>query len=242
MKNSDRILNILSYIGRAKKPVSPKELEAQLNIPISTIYRILNILISWEFITNSHILGLYTLGAQSLKGHDLYEKYSFLTSDIQKILTILMEKSHESAAIIVSDLSHTICVSMIESTQALRCSFVPGKGDVLIQGASGKTLLAFYSEAIREKILKQYFPDQHHPEKIALIADLNVIQQQGYGRSVGEIDEGVLGISAPIFKQKQAIAVVTLMAPFFRSQHKEALFISLVKEAAAQITDFINND
>ena len=242
MKNSDRILNILSYIGRVNKPVSPKELEEQLNIPISTIYRILNILILWEFVAHSHILGLYTLGAQSLKGRTLYEKYSFLTPNIQKILTTLMEKSHESAAIIVSDLSQTICVSMIESTQALRCSFVPGKGDVLIRGSSGKTLLAFYSEPVQEKILKQYFPDNSDPVKMALIEDLKVIQQQGYGRSMGEIDEGVLGISAPIFKQKQAIAVVTLMAPYFRSQHKEELFISLVKETAEHITDFINND
>ena len=138
MKNSDRILNVLSYIGNAEKPVSPKELETHLNIPASTIYRILNTLILWEYVTHSHILGFYTLGAQSLKGRDLYHKYAFLTPNVEKVLRTLMEKSNESAAIIVSDLSQTICVSMIESHQALRCSFIPGKGDVLTRGEIGR--------------------------------------------------------------------------------------------------------
>lgn len=241
MKNSDRILNVLSYIGNAEKPVSPKELETHLNIPASTIYRILNTLILWEYVTHSHILGFYTLGAQSLKGRDLYHKYAFLTPNVEKVLRTLMEKSNESAAIIVSDLSQTICVSMIESHQALRCSFIPGKGDVLTRGASGKTLLAFTPKAIRDKILNQAFPDALSPERISLMQDLETIHQAGFGRSVGEIDEGVLGISAPIFRQKQAIAVVTLMAPYFRSNDKEADFIRLVTRTAQDITEIINN-
>ncbi len=242
MKNSDRILNILSYIGNADKPVSPKEIEEKLNIPISSVYRIINTLMLWEYVTHSHILGFYTLGAQSLKGRELYEKYSLLTPSVNKILTSLMEKSNESAAIIVSDLSKSICVSMIESKQALRCSFVPGKGDILIRGASGKTLLAFYEESLRDKILKQYFTAEQQAEKAALITEIESIKQRGYGRSVGEIDDGVLGISAPIFRQKQTAAVVTLMAPYFRSQDKEQEFIQLVMTAAHHITDIINNN
>lgn len=242
MKNSDRILNILSYIGNADKPVSPKEIEEKLHIPISSVYRIINTLMLWEYVTHSHILGFYTLGAQSLKGRELYEKYSLLTPSVNKVLTTLMEKSNESAAIIVSDLSKSICVSMIESKQALRCSFVPGKGDILIRGASGKTLLAFYEESLREKILKQYFTAEQHTEKEALLAEIEFIKQCGYGRSVGEIDEGVLGISAPIFRQKQTAAVVTIMAPYFRSQDKEQEFVQLVMTAAHHITDIINNN
>lgn len=242
MKNSDRILNILSYIGHSEKPVSPKELENKLNIPISSVYRILNTLILWEYVTNSHILGFYTLGAQSLKGRELYEKYSFLTPSVEKILTTLMEKSNESAAIIVSDLSKSICVSMIESKQALRCSFVPGKGDVLIRGSSGKTLLAFYEKTLREKILSQYFLPEEQNQKLELLKELEKIQKQGYGQSIGEIDEGVLGVSAPIYRQKQVIAVVTLMAPYFRSHDKEQEFIQLVMTAAHHITDIINHN
>ncbi len=240
MKNSDRILSVLSYIGNSDRPVSPKELEERLKIPISSIYRIINILILWEFLTPSHILGFYTLGAQSLKGHALYRKYSFLTPSVEKALTKLMEHSHESAAIIVSDLSQTICVSMIESKQALRCSFVPGKGGVLIKGASGKTLLAFCDEKIRSKILNQYFSKDQALEQEALVKELSIIRERGYGRSVGEIDEGVLGISAPIIRQKNAFAVVTLMAPFFRSEQKEAQFIDLVTATAEEITHIIN--
>lgn len=245
MKSADRLLKILAYISNSEKAISPKELELKLDIPISSVYRALNTLIQWEYVAHSHILGFYTLGAQSLKGLDLYRKHSFITPAVRHVLTLLMEKSNESAAILVSDLTKSICVEMIESKQALRCSFVPGKGDILIAGASGKTLLAFYSKEIQEKIINQYFPENSSEEKLhnkeALLSQLSEIKAQGYGRSVGEIDEGVLGISAPIFRQKELIAVVTLMAPYFRSIQKEHTFITAVKEAAKQITDIINN-
>ena len=245
MKSSDRLLNILAYISNSEKAVSPKELELKLNIPISSVYRAINTLIQWEYVTHSHILGFYTLGAQSLKGRNLYQKYSFITPKVREILTKLMEQSNESAAILVSDLSHSICVEMIESKQALRCSFVPGKGGSLVRGASGKTLLAFYSKALQDKIIQQYFPDNASEamltDKERLYTELAHIQSQGYGRSMGEIDEGVLGICAPIFRQKELIAVVTLMAPYFRSAQKEQDFIHYVIEAAKQISDIINN-
>lgn len=245
MKSADRLLKILAYISNSEKAISPKELELKLDIPISSVYRALNTLIQWEYVTHSHILGFYTLGAQSLKGIDLYRKHAFITPAVKHILTLLMEKSNESAAILVSDLTKSICVEMIESKQALRCSFVPGKGDILIAGASGKTLLAFYDKEIQEKIIRQYFPENTSLEKLQekekLLIQLEDIKTRGYGRSIGEIDEGVLGISAPIFRQKELIAVVTLMAPYFRSAQKEQVFITDVIDTAQNMTDLINN-
>lgn len=130
---------------------------------------------------------------------------------------------------------------MIESEQALRCSFIIGRGNTLVKGASAKTLLAFRHELYQNQVLeahtKQLTTEQ---QKIKLQQDLQQIRKQGYGMSVSEIDEGVLGVSAPIFKGNDVLAVVSVMAPEFRSTHRVDEFITHTRQTAHNITKLIN--
>lgn len=241
MKNTDRLLNILSYISSSDRPVFPKSIAEDLKIPLSTVYRNLNILMLWEFIALSKRYGAYTLGAQSLKGKTLHQKYSLFGEEVDQVLSDLAKKTGESAAIVVADYYETICITMAESHQALRCSFVPGRVNRLIYGASGKTLLAHKAPEIRDMIIDLSLPDTGL-DHIAFIQELDLIKSRGYGRTMGEIDPGVLGISAPIKRNQNTIAVVTLMAPFFRSEHKEQQWIEDVLEASQEISALINID
>ncbi|MDC7252852.1 transcriptional regulator [Wohlfahrtiimonas chitiniclastica] len=241
MKSTDRLLNILSYIASCGKPVFPKNISQALNIPLSSVYRILNILIEWEFVTPSRKYGAYTLGAQSLKGQHLHQTYSIFNDDVDAVLQNLCDVTGESAGIVVADYTETICIKMVESEQALRCSFLPGRVNQLTLGASGKTLLAFKEAAIGNAIIEHAYP-KDCIEKETLITDLARIRAQGYGRTMGEIDPGVLGISAPIFRHQSAIAVVTLMAPYFRGSAHETQWIEAILEASAAITALIGHD
>lgn len=241
MKSTDRLLNILSYIASCGRPAFPKNISSELNIPLSTVYRILNILISWEFVSPSKLYGAYTLGAQSLKGQTLHQSYSIFGKECEDVLRELAEVTGESAAIITADYTETICIKMVESTQALRCSFLTGGSNNLIHGASGKTLLAYKPLDVRTGIVERAFPAQ--PERQAALNEaLDEIIHQGYGVTVGEIDEGVLGISAPIFRYQSAIAVVTLMAPYFRGKDHQQVLTAMTLKAAKSITMLINQE
>lgn len=239
MKGSDRLLNILSYIASSDKPVFPKNIAEDLRIPVSTVYRNLNILILWEFVAFSKRYGAYILGAQSLKGKVLHQKYSLFGEEAGQVLSDLVRKTGESAAIVVADYYETICIAMVESHQALRCSFVTGRVNRLMYGASGKTLLAHKAPEIREKIIRQSLPETGIDVE-TFSQELDLIRSRGYGRTVGEIDPGVLGISAPIKRNQNTLAVVTLMAPFFRSQDKEAQWINDVLETSEEISMLIS--
>ncbi len=104
-----------------------------------------------------------------------------------------------------------------------------------------KTLLAFRHELYQNQVLeahtKQLTTEQ---QKIKLQQDLQQIRKQGYGMSVSEIDEGVLGVSAPIFKGNDVLAVVSVMAPEFRSTHRVDEFITHTRQTAHNITKLIN--
>lgn len=241
MKSTDRLLNILSFIASCGRPAFPKNISSELNIPLSTVYRILNVLISWEFVTHSKLYGAYTLGAQSLKGQQLHHAYSIFGPECDEVLRELAEATGESAAIIAADYTETICIKMVESTQALRCSFLTGRSNDLISGASGKTLLAHKALDVRDGIVQRAFLGNAGKQK-ALTQELNQIVEQGYGITVGEIDEGVLGIAAPIFRHQSVIAVVTLMAPYFRGKNHQQVLTAMTLKAAKSITLLINQD
>lgn len=241
MNSLNRALSILSYIANCDSSVSPQVISSSLNIPISTVYRLLAILIDWEFITFAKQYGTYTIGAQSIKTHDKYYRHSLLMKSSRQEIENLAKKTQETVAVITSNLRETICVDMIESEQALRCSFVIGQGNTLVRGASAKTLLAFRDAHYQALVFETHADQlQNNQFKAELEIELQHIQHQGYGISTSEIDTGVLGISAPIFKGQEILAVVSLMAPEFRVTHRLDELIKETQQTASNITKLIN--
>lgn len=166
MNSINRTLNILSYITASAAPVTPQVISNALNIPVSTVYRLLAILINWEFVTHAKQYGTYAVGAQSIKTQEKYYHHSLLMNSSQLELQALSKKTQETVAIITSNLCETICVDMIESSQALRCSFVIGRGNTLIKGASAKTLLAFRDEDYQSLVFETHKEQLPSPESI----------------------------------------------------------------------------
>ena len=70
-----------------------------------------------------------------------------------------------------------------------------------------------------------------------LEADVLTVQQEGYAVSEGEVDDGVWGVSAPLFQQKnRAVGVITLMAPTARASPRAPQLIHATVKAATTIS------
>lgn len=152
MNSLHRALAILNFIAGQDKPVSPKEIAAHLSIPLSTVYRLLHILKTWEMITYAQTYGTYTVGAHSLKTTDKYYRHSLPFRQLRPFMAKLSTNCKETVALLVGNLQETICVDIIEAERTLRCSFEIGKSNTLLRGASGKTFLAFCAEEYRNTI------------------------------------------------------------------------------------------
>jgi DNA-binding IclR family transcriptional regulator len=115
-----------------------------------------------------------------------------------------------------------ICLEMIESTHSLRCSFEKGRAVPLRAGASAKSLLAFMAEKTRNEALQRQFTNDD-PARGTLEAELERIRARGYAMSDSEVDPGVWGVSAPVFRRlsRGADASITLMAPSSRAAGRE---------------------
>ena len=140
------------------------------------------------------------------------------------------------ARMVVAVNDSVVCLDMVDSTQALRCSFEKGRSVPLRAGASAKCLLAHVAPATRDAILDLHY-GADTAERRAALTELEGIAKAGYAVSSGEVDAGVWGVSVPVFgSPRQAAGAITLMAPILRAQGQEAALTGMAVVAAARIS------
>jgi DNA-binding IclR family transcriptional regulator len=138
-----------------------------------------------------------------------------------------------------------MCLEMVDSQHSLRCSFEKGRAVPLKAGASAKCLLAFMPARARAEVLDSVF--DHHPAgRAAIETELQQIRAQGYAVSDSEVDPGVWGVSAPIFRHSGrgtgSGASITLMAPSTRAIGRESQLIDGTLRSARAISEHMQTD
>lgn len=236
--SADRVLQVLALLARHGQALTAAELMAQTGLARSTLYRQLARLKHWGFVLESD--GGYAPGPLSLQLALGFDMASHLVRQAKPDMHALAQQSHESVGLVVAVNDSVICLDMIDSQHALRCSFEKGRSVPLRSGASAKCLLAHLPAAVRAPLLdRQWGTDT--PERAAAQAELEAIAQAGHATSAGEVDAGVWGVSVPLFSApRQAVGAITLMAPISRAQGQEAALTGMTVVAAARISRHLN--
>ncbi|HTD02721.1 IclR family transcriptional regulator, partial [Undibacterium sp.] len=209
---NERVLQVLVHIARQGQPVSAKELAEQTQLPLSTLYRHLIPLKKWGLVQEHAQTGLYEPGPLGVQLAWGFDQHSFLMSEARDEIEHLVAQSGESVGLLVHVRGQVICLDMQESAQALRCSFAKGRANSPLRGASAKALLAFLPIEAQDMLIQQHLHDQPDgppntpaEAQAQLRGTLQQIRQQGYAVSENEVDQGVWGVSAPIFSARNKL-------------------------------------
>ncbi|WP_428717743.1 IclR family transcriptional regulator [Undibacterium curvum] len=242
---SERVLQVLTCIARQGQPVPVRELVSLTGLPQSTLYRHLLVLKKWGWVQEHANSGLYEPGPLAVQLAHGFDQHSWLMQAASQEIGQLVQRSGESVGLLCYLHGQVVCLDMQESQQALRCSFAKGRAHGTVRGASAKALLAFSSAELRQSLLDQNFlgqqnqHDQHNrrDQREVLELELAEINRRGYATSENEVDQGVWGVSAPVFAGRtQLVATLTLMAPAQRSSLRQQEFISMTRAAADRIS------
>lgn len=153
--SGERVLQVLACVARAGQAVTARELVAQTGIPLGSLYRHIALLKKWGLLqehANSGQTaqsGLYEPGQMAVQLAWGFDQHSFLMQQAREEMQQLLERSGESVGLLIYLHGQVICLDMLESPQALRCSFTRGStGEVqAARGASAKALLASLPQA-----------------------------------------------------------------------------------------------
>lgn len=231
----DRALAVLATLARQGCAMTAAELMAKTDLSQSTLYRQLATLKRWGFVLE--VEGRYAPGPLSLQLALGFDMASHLGQVARADMQLLAQQSQESIGLVVASNGQAICIDMVESRQALRCSFEKGRSVPLQpKGASAKCLLAHLHRGVSSALQKANAQGSPQPQPEEL-TEFSAIRKAGYAVSDGEVDPGVWGVSAPLFSiGKRAAGVLTLMAPSVRVRDRQAALIQMTVVAAARIS------
>jgi IclR family acetate operon transcriptional repressor len=217
----DRALRILAIIGGASRGLSLDELAAELDIPKSSLHRILAALKFRRFVAQPETGGAYFLGTELLatafRFHDMLDVRALVHPLLLRLTAELNETTHMG----VLDGAEIVYQDKIEAGHTIKLSSVIGGRNPAHATGVGKALLAWTyptDEAIKawaaqwEPLPR---PTKRTVKSAAQLAEeLAAVRQRGYAIDIEENEVDVRCAAVPIFlgKAVPAAAVsVTLL-------------------------------
>lgn len=232
-KTVDRALDILEVFVDAETGLTLSDIANNLGLSSSTVYRIVTTLENRGFLKKDKKTRKYYIGNNILKLAESNNegRYDALRTTSIPVMKGIHEKYNENIGLFVADGEDKLCLERFESTRALRLVVMVGEKATMKVGSVGKVLLAYMDEGERDTIIA----DDGWPEK----EELEKIKMQGYALSVGEREEGLVGLAAPVFNsQNKCIASISLSGPssrFINESLSEKIFD--VIKAAREISE-----
>lgn len=219
----ERALAIMDALAEAGVPMAITELADKVQLNISTVHRLLSTLavsgyVEQELETSRYKLGLklFAMGETALYSQDLQTiGHPFLEE--------LVSRCNETANLAILDGRDVVYIDQVESNNIVIVRMfarVGSRGPAHATG-SGKMLLSSLSDDEYDQLFAGVELEQYTSETITDVAilkkELQRIRRQGYAIDLGERDEDVRCVAAPIFNHEgKVVAAISVSGPHTR--------------------------
>ena len=235
-------LDILCCFDDDHEVHSALEISERLNIPLSTTYRYLTVLVEKGFLAKDFDSNKYTLGCMIFQIGNIQSPQNRRLATIRPHLRSLASLTGETVMLTVIRGWKGVCVDRIESRRIVRVSVRRGSSLPLHVGAPEKILLAYQSEAFVDAMVREVglskFGENTITDPGELKKELERIRQKGIAFSDAEVESSARAFAAPILDQKgSVVASVGVNGPKERIRGVNAAnLIHLLKKTALEIS------
>ena len=229
-----RAIAILDELAEARGELGTNEIARRTGINVSTISRILATLASGGLVDHIPSTGRYRLGAGVVRlanaaGLDLRSlarpHLEELGRSIGETVTLSVPGEHEA-----------FTLDFVQSQLTVRSVAEVGRISVAHATAAGKVFLA-YGGKLAEGPLRS-FTGRTITERSVLEAELASIRDRGWAQAVGEREDDMNAIAAPVFDRAgKLVAILGVQGPAVRfSPRAMRTAVRLLTEKAALIS------
>lgn len=217
----DKAVRILTVLRTERREMTIAEISEAMDCNKGSIYRLLltldhHGLLARDPITKKYSLGvaLMEFGRAVLSGFDIQHA-------ARPSLKALTAFSGETAALSILRGTKLTILEVEESTSEVRVSLAIGMTNPATATSSGKAVLAYLPEKQRNEILRLEGLAKHTRRSIANPAlyrkELETTRKRGYATDYEEFQEGITGVSAPVFSSKGVIGAIAIVLPAFKA-------------------------
>jgi DNA-binding IclR family transcriptional regulator len=216
----DRMMEVLAQLERRDAGTTIRDLVAQLKLPRTTIYRILNSLQLHDMVRRDEA-GAYHLGRRllALASHVAAGAGSLdLIALVTPVLEQLSSELGEGAKLSVLDSEGVLVLVAVQGRRTYALSVTPGQRMPIHAGAASKLLLAYQSPAEIEVWLSRplvAYTAKSITDPKRLRAELARIRRLGWAQDKGENAPSILAFAAPVF-DKAGTLIGAISAPFLQ--------------------------
>ncbi|AGL01782.1 IclR family transcriptional regulator [Desulfoscipio gibsoniae] len=243
VQSVDRSLAILEALAKHREPIALTVLSVKLGLNISTVHRLLNTLIVAGFVEQEPNQGHYRLGLKTFEIGNAALYNLDIRSIAKPYLKELVDRCSETANLSVLNRGEVVYIDQVESPNIVKMFAKPGTRGPAYCTASGKVLLAALPPGELNQIIKETkfykYTDSTITDPELLKKELAKVNQQNYASDLGELEEGVQCVAAPIRSHEgKIIAAISVSGPDARISQgfPQAELIKLITEAANRIS------
>lgn len=238
----EKAIAILDLVASAEQAYTVTGIHKQLNISKSTVFAILNVLESHDFVRKDE-KGSYTIGLRLYQLGMAYISNNDMIKIARPHLKALMHKTGFTVHLGILDEGEILYVDKVEPDSFIKFSTFPGMRSPIHISSLGKAIAAFLEEdqlnrIVAEKGLGKYTPHTlTDPRKFK--QSLEEIRQNGYALEDEEGEIGVRCIGAPVFQDESghASAAVSIVGHTSTlTPDKFAMLGRMVKSTAKDIS------
>ncbi len=233
-----RALAILTVLANKQTGLTLSELAQELELPISTVHRLANVLVEQGFVIRTLTGRRYLLGPAAL-ALVAGTTNTFVRQATAPFLAELNAATQET--VFLSELvgNKAVCFSVLDGIRPMRFLVRPGGTLPLHAAASARAILAWLPDLERSRLLDSIEYTRWTANTIsspsALYRKLEETRRLGYDVCDDELEDRVWAVGAPVFDLSGDVrASLTVVAPLNSvnsSERREEIIASTVTHA-----------
>lgn len=219
MGTVERAIIVLHTLAAASDDLGNNEIARRTGINPSTVSRLLATLANDELVSRTPDSGRFRLGPRLVELGNAAVARIDLRQLCRPHLEALSETTGETATLSVPYQQGTITVDFVQSPSSVRSVAQVGRPSVAHATATGKVFLA-YAGVPPEAPMASY-TSRTLTDPAELAAQVDLIRRRGWAQAVGEREEDLNALAAPVFGAADAlVGVIGLQGPAARFGHK----------------------
>lgn len=241
VKSIVKAVDILSFLASSDAGQPLGAVSRELGMHPTTARRLLMSLQHTGMVHQDSESRLYFLGLRLLELGSRVPQQNNLVQRARPVLEQLVQECMETAYLAVYNEGSVVYLDTVECERTIkttvqigqsRPAHTTGTGQVLLSHLSDDALRAFVAQPLEKRTAKTI------TDETALRAALDRIRRDGYAVTVGEHDEGVSSVAAPIMDfTGRVVAAISLSGPSYRLDEAAlSRMAASVTKAARQIS------
>jgi IclR family acetate operon transcriptional repressor len=216
----ERALDVLQCFSTQTPELNMTQISERVGMHKSTVHRLLATLEKRQFVERNPVTGIYRPGIRFLQLAYLTQENNDLRRVSLPYMQRLCAQFLENVNLAQLDGSDVVYIEITEGSQRIKLAASPGQRLPTYCTASGKAIIAYLPADAVDKILGTSI--QAHTactmtSREEIISSLEVVQKTGFALDLGELEEGINAVAAPILdKDSRPLASISVAGPAYR--------------------------